>query len=64
MIWWLDFLSIAMLVTTGGYLILSFTDLFTVSGLAPVETLAVVSLAAAVGFPDPRENSRNDNALR
>ncbi|PWB75862.1 hypothetical protein C3F09_01755 [candidate division GN15 bacterium] len=64
MIWWLDFLSIAMLVATGGYLILTFTDLLCVSRLLPVEALAVVSVAVTGGLAGPRENSRNDNVLR
>ncbi len=64
MIWWLDFLSLAMLVATGGYLILMLADMLSVSGLLPVQTLALVTVGAFRGFSGPREKSRNDNVLR
>lgn len=64
MIWWLDFLSIAMLVATGGCLILMFSDILSVSELLPVQTIAVAAVAAAKGSPGPCEKRRNDKALR
>jgi len=64
MIWWLDFLSIAMLLATGGWLVLMFADMISVSALLPVQTLALVTALAAKGFSGPREKSRNDNVLR
>lgn len=63
MIWWLDFLSIAMLVATSGWLVSMLSDIISVSGLLPVQTLALVAVAAR-GFSGPREKSRNDNVLR
>ena len=64
MVWWMDFLSIAMLATTGGWLILMFADMITVSGLLPVQTLALVAAAASKELSCPREKRRNDNMLR
>ena len=63
LIWWLDFLSIAMLVATGGWLVSMLSDIISVSGLLPVQTLALVAVVAR-GFSGPGEKSRNDNVLR
>ncbi len=64
MIWWLDFLSIAMLAATGGYLIIMFADLLSVSGLLPVQTLAVAAVAVVKGIPDRPEKRPIDKMLR
>lgn len=64
MIWWLDCLSIAMLIAAGSWLILTFGDMLSVSGLLPVQSLALVAAVAVKGFSGPSEKSRNDNVLR
>ena len=57
MIWWLDVLSLMMLVMAGGCLIVRFADMIKVSDLLPVQTAALVASIAAKGQFGPREKS-------
>jgi hypothetical protein len=49
MIWWLDILSIVMLLMAGGCLFLMLADSVKMSELLPVQTLALVASMTAKG---------------
>jgi len=64
MIWWLDVLSLVMLLLAGGCLILRFADMVKVSDLLPIQTVALVAALAAKGQFGPHENRWSDKTLR
>lgn len=64
MIWLLDFLSVVMLVATVGWMILRISETISVTGLAPIQTVAVATVAAVRWQSLRGEKSRNDKTLR
>lgn len=55
MIWWLDILSLVMLLMAGCCLLTRFADVVKMSELLPVQTAALVAALAAKGQFGPRE---------
>ena len=55
MIWWLDILSLVMVLMAGCCLLTRFSDVVKMSELLPVQTAALVAAFAAKGQFGPRE---------